>query len=456
MLVVPGLSTSGAEPALVLAPPEVSPEGVRLRWEGGAAGSAYTIQSRGERVDAPWINPLAPFPWPIATPEWLDARPLEAARFYRLIAVPAAERGKVLSSSVLKTYAVSELTFIFLLAGIPLTPEHPVTVHKVLYETVGPLGERLQASGVIAIPQKAGTTWPLVTYQHGTLAKRADAPSASALGEQLLGVAFATSGYVTALPDYLGLGDSAVVHPYHHAQTHGTAAVDMLRATRSFCAGQGTALNDMLFICGYSQGGYAAMALLKEIEQHHPGEFAVTAAATMAGAYDLAGVTTDDFLSERPMPNPYYFGLLLAGYQAVYRLAPSLSDLLAAPYHVTLPPLLDGQHSSAEINAAMPSVPIRVLKPEYMAAFRDDPGHPLRQALRDNDLIRWRPQSLLRLYHCDKDQDVIVANSEAALASFHAAGATQVQLFNPAPGSSHGDCSEPSLVAAKVWFDSLR
>jgi hypothetical protein len=198
------------------------------------------------------------------------------------------------------------------------------------------------------------------------------------------------------------------------------------------------------------------MALLREIEQYHLAEFPVTAAATMAGAYDLSGVTTDDFLSDRPKPNPYYFALLLAAYQEVYRLAPTLADLLTPPYDNTLPPLLDGQHSGSEINAAMPAQPTGVLDPEFLAAFRANPNHPLRQALRDNDLIHWRPQSPLRLYQCDKDADVVPANAEVALASFHAAGAVHVQLINPALGADHGDCSEPSLVAAKTWFDSLR
>jgi hypothetical protein len=43
-----------------------------------------------------------------------------------------------------------------------------------------------------------------------------------------------------------------------------------------------------------------------------------------------------------------------------------------------------------------------------------------------------------------------------ALASFHAQGATQVELLNPQPGADHGGCSRPSLLGAKLWFDSLR
>jgi hypothetical protein len=62
----------------------------------------------------------------------------------------------------------------------------------------------------------------------------------------------------------------------------------------------------------------------------------------------------------------------------------------------------------------------------------------------------------VRLYHCAADQDVIIANSQVALASFQALGATQVQLIDPLPSAGHSGCSEPSLALAKAWFDSLR
>ncbi len=104
----------------------------------------------------------------------------------------------------------------------------------------------------------------------------------------------------------------------------------------------------------------------------------------------------------------------------------------------------------------MPSNPLLILKPEVLAAFRNDPDHPLRLALRDNDLHRWRPTRALRLYHCSGDADVVFANSEVALQSFHQQGATHVQLFNPVPGGSHGDCVYPSLLSALQWLESLR
>ena len=104
----------------------------------------------------------------------------------------------------------------------------------------------------------------------------------------------------------------------------------------------------------------------------------------------------------------------------------------------------------------MPADPVQIFKPEYLTAFITNPRHPLRLALQDNDCYRWRPRAPMRMYHCAGDQDVIIANSQVALATFQSLGATQVVLIDPNPATNHVGCAQPSLLDAKAWFDSLR
>jgi alpha/beta superfamily hydrolase len=429
--------------------------GLRLDWTSAGLGLDYTVQSRdalGE--EGLWVMPFGNQPWPIPFTQWTDVRsPVERARFYRVLAVPASERGKVLSVAAPVTYTRDLIDAIFAGAGIPITSQYDVLGYEVVYETINPKGGRAIASGTLLVPNGTSNTLALASYQHGTITRTNDAP-----GQELLaGVAFATTGYAAVVPNFLGLGQiSEGLHPYHHARSEATACVDMLRAARSLCATNGHPLNGQLFLAGYSQGGHVTMALLRELEAFHTNEFTVTACAPMAGAYDLSGVTLADFLSNRVQPNPYYFPLLLAAYQSVYQLAPTLADLLAPPYNATLPPLLQGNSSGSEINAAMPAVPTRILKPEYLAAFQASANHPFRLALRDNDLYRWKPRAPLRMYHCLGDQDVIFANSQVAFDNFQNLGATQVRLIDPLPTGDHGECVMPSLLDAKAWFDSLR
>jgi hypothetical protein len=447
----------GAEPGpLQITQPERAEEELILRWTDAGPGLAYTVQSRATLREGIWITRSEQRPWPTPGLQWAtdpDVGP--GSLFYRVLALPEATRGRVLSVTALPSLSRFDVAVIFALAEIPVVPQYAVDGYQIVYETLDPQGGRTQASGALLLPQGLEGPLPVVSYQHGTLTRKQDAPSANLL-ERIPGAGFATLGYAVALPDFLGLGDSPGLHPYQHARSQATAGVDLLRAVHTWCAANEIALGGDLFLTGYSQGGHATLALQRELEAYHADEFEVTASAPMAGAYDMSGVTADDFLSGRPMPNPYYLLYLVAAYQAVYGLANSLEELLAEPYASTLPPLLDGETSGSVINAAMPSDPREIFRPEVLAAIQVDPEHPLRLALRDNDLIRWTPESPTRLYHCQGDQDVIFANSLVALASFHERGATQVELMDPDPQAGHGDCALPAFLLVRDWFDSLR
>jgi hypothetical protein len=129
--------------------------------------------------------------------------------------------------------------------------------------------------------------------------------------------------------------------------------------------------------------------------------------------------------------------------------------VLAAPYDKTLPPLLDGSATDATANNAAPAQATKLFNPAFLAALKANPNHPLRAALRDNDLIHWTPRAAMTLYHCSGDMDVLPANSQVALDSFHARGAKQVQLTDPSPGSDHVDCILAASFFAKLWFDTM-
>lgn len=450
-----GVLAGGLPSRLAVATPALETGRTRLSWSIPGQGWTFRVEEAAG-LAGPWT--LAPGGEVGTTRTWLDGRLADAdGRLFRVVAAPPeVNRGRVISVDKTATYPKAQIGFLLMFAGIPLLPAHDVDVYKVVYETVDPWGLPTVGSMALAIPATAGGSWPLLSYQHGTIVLDQDAPSSGLSQEGLLGVVMATSGYVAVSADYLGLGDSPGRHPYHHAASTATCVVDALRAGKSVCSSRSVALSGKLFLAGYSQGGHATLAALRELEARHAAELPVTACAAMAGAADLSGVTLTDALSDRVPPNAYYFPYLLQMLVDLYGIAPSIGDLLVPPYNATLPPLLDGTSGSGAINAAMPSVPNRVLKPEYLAALRADPDHPVRRALRDNDMTGFVPKAPLRLYHCSGDQDVLRANSVVAWERFRAAGATQVELFDPMAGANHGDCAEPALLAAKAWFDLLR
>ena len=402
-------------------------------------------------------GPVPGIAWPQALNEYTDPRPLaEVSRFYRILTPESgAVRGKLLSIQLLQTLSRTDIQILLSLVGVEMPVSNGVHFIKLEYETVGPSGEVTTASGGLAVPAGVPGTFPLVSYQHGTILERSGAPS-SFTTESIIAVSMAASGYVCAAPDYLGLGSSAFpFHPYHHAKTEASAVVDMLRASRNYASLSNISLNGKVFLLGYSQGGHATLAAHRAIEQLPAREFDLVASAPGAGAYDLSGVTLTDSLSSRQPPNPYYFAYLVTAYQRIYQIAPSVASLFRPPYNVQIPPLLDGFHTSEDLNNTMPRIPTESMDPTLLAQVRADPEHPFRKALRENDLLDWSPVAPIQLYHCTGDQDVLYANSEVALARLRANGGKSVELVNRGP-MDHGGCVISALLGAKEWFDSLK
>ena len=444
------------EPNPIRASLVAGPAGFELEWNPADEGQVYTLQARDQLTRRPWLPVPLDQPWPIdATRVSLPDPTGAASQFYRLLAVSRADRGKILSSSSLGTLSPIFINILLRSAGIPVTAQYGAEVVKIHYETIAPWGGPTLASGVIVLPQGAPGSLPIVSYQHGTVMATNDVPSAN-LEQRMPGIGFASLGYAVVMPDFLGLGESPGFHPYHHARSEATAAVDLLRAARAWCDAAGVALGDRLFLCGYSQGGHATMALHRELETYHSDEFTVTASAPMAGAHDLSGITLDDFLSGRELPNPYYVAYLLAAYQEVYELFDAWSDWLLPPYDETLPPLLEARASGGSINLEMPADITKLLQPEALAAMQTDPEHPLRRALRDNDVHQWLPRAPVRMFHCQADADVPYLNSVVARDTMLALGATAVEWVDPQPAANHGECVLPAFLATMDWFESLR
>ena len=445
-----------APPTVVLTHALRTGNAYQLEWSSSPADFQFTVETRENLTAAQW-QPVPGVTWPITNTTVLLPNSALVDSFFRIRAVPnPANRGAVVAVTQTATLPAFQIQLLLGLQGITsITPRNGVRFYQVRYETVDAHGFKTQASGGLAVPDVAGGAFPLISYQHGTVTQREDVPSRLNT-EGFLGAVLASLGYVATLPDYLGLGDSPGIHPYHHAESEATATIDLLRAARTWCSSNSVSLNTKLFLTGYSEGGHATLAAMRAIEARHTNEFKLTAVVGGAGAYDLAGITSDEILQKSPSPNPYYLAYLLNAYVDVYGLASSLSDLFVAPYAATVPPLLDGTHDSTAINSALPTIAANMLRPEYFDDFKLRPDHPLRVALRANSLIEWTPRAPLRLYHCAGDKDVPPGNTQIAYDSFVARGATQVERFDPLPAANHSGCVEPTLLAALAWFESLR
>jgi dienelactone hydrolase len=106
-----------------------------------------------------------------------------------------------------------------------------------------------------------------VSWQHGTTTQRSEVPSKPTPDEGVVAsLVFAGHGYLLAAPDYLGLGTSEGRHPYYHAESTAASVVDLLRAARRLAEARDLAWPEPLFLTGFSQGGHASIAALRELE----------------------------------------------------------------------------------------------------------------------------------------------------------------------------------------------
>lgn len=374
--------------------------------------------------------------------------------------IPATDdfRGEIISYELLHHYTLAQ-TDSALASYDPALLSYPndyeIEIYKVLYKTIDADDNEVQASGAIVIPVNNEIKFPLCLYDHGTVVMRDEVPSRES-EEILIGIAYACGGYVAALPDYLGMGDSPGLHPYCHAKTEASASVDILRAARNLCVEKQIQLNAQLFIFGYSQGGHAAMATTKDIQENHADEFTITASAPMSGPYDMSGAQTDFVLQDDPYGAPFYLPYLMFAYNEIYNMYDAPSDFLIAPYDQTLPPLFDGYHEGWEIDNAMPAVPKLIIKPEVLDDFMNNPENPFRLALIQNDLTNWKPTISMIMYYCTADELVNYQNAINAQNAFIANGSTTTAIYQPSASASHTDCAEPCFIFARNTFDALK
>jgi pimeloyl-ACP methyl ester carboxylesterase len=331
--------------------------------------------------------------------------------------------------------------------------KYDATYYKFLYKTTYK-GQLIQVSGLLGVPLNTPSAPALLSAQHGTMFRQAEAPSNfpnTFTGFEL----FASAGFITVIPDFIGLGASSnVVQPYYDKATSARTVVDMLKAAQYFLQQQSIATNKKLFLIGYSEGGYVTMAAQQEIETNPAHQLTLTAAAEGAGGYDLPGMLSG-ITTATSYTTPSFLALLLNGYNVTYGWNRPLTDFFQSPYAARIPSLLDGTKARADIDAQLTTNPAALFTPAFYTALGSASGElVLKQQLADNSFSNWVPRSPTRLYHGTADESVFYQTSASTYARFQAAGATNV-TFIPIPGGTHGTSILPMMADALPWLQAL-
>ncbi|HWG77996.1 MAG TPA: hypothetical protein VN660_14560 [Steroidobacteraceae bacterium] len=300
---------------------------------------------------------------------------------------PAPTRGMLLGTPTLEQYlpAATLLTLAQGVTGQPLlglagTPVCDVAVYHVEYHTIGAANESTTASGALMVPAGSGAgctgARPIVLYAHGTTTERqfnianlADPQNAEGL---LLATFFASHGDIVVAPNYAGYDTSTLLyHPFLVAAQQSADMIDALTAARSalpVLTAPSTSDGGKLFVTGYSQGGYVALAT--ERAMRAAGQ-TVTAASGMSGPYALAAFVDAEFYGQVSMGAPVVGTLLFTGYQHAYgNIYSSPTDVFSSPYASNIDSLLPNTQSRSQLYA-------QGLLPEYafFSATAPDPTY---------------------------------------------------------------------------------
>jgi hypothetical protein len=237
-------------------------------------------------------------------------------------------------------------------------PPCTVNVYHMQYETVGGQAEATSASGAIMVPTGLDPSCqgarPVLLYAHGTSTGKAyniaDLTSGNNSEAILLAAVFAARGYVVVAPNYAGYDTSALpYHPYLVAAQQSHDMMDALTAARSAFSSVGASASSKLFVSGYSQGGYVALATLRAMQAAGT---TVTAAAPMSGPYALSAFGDAIFMGEVNGSAVINFTLAAASYQHAYgNIYTNTTDVFSPQYAANIASLLPSDMTNSQLYA---------------------------------------------------------------------------------------------------------
>jgi hypothetical protein len=312
--------------------------------------------------------------------------------------------------------------------------------YKIPYTTRDEKGDEVKSSGLFVIPPKLhAQVVPLgglsmVSDDHGTIFANRDAPSVvgdnngAPDGSAILLTSI--GGFATLQPDYIGFGDSNDhYHPFVQKDSLANATVDFIKQVKVFAGENNITLNNQLFLTGYSEGGYAAMATLKKIEEEQLTDLTVSMAAPMAGPYAVKQIA-DAVLSQPKLVVPSFMANVGYAYAKTYN--KELSSIINEPYASALPTLFNGDLNRTQIDPKLTIATTGekgLFNQSLVSDYFTNENNWFKEAALENDLYNWAPQTPLRLLHCEGDTVIPYGISQLTEGTMNKMGAASVSLL---------------------------
>jgi len=333
--------------------------------------------------------------------------------------------------------------------------KNAVKLYRVTYSSVVPErgNKPIVATGLVAVPDIVGTSFPMVSYQHGTVYGKQEVPSFpdKSPETQLMLAQFAGQGYIVIGADYFGMGLSKEPEGYMVKASHQQATYDMLLASRAVLADLKLS-NTKLFIGGWSQGGFITMAFLEKLEA---AGVKIDAAATASAPVDVQ-VVLNGFLSfPRKNDAAWVNSLFILSSFAFenYYGVPGLSRSLFNDEYYDL---ARRAYLREPFNVAdVPTDLHKLIKPDYFnAQFFAESAYG--KLVAQTQAYRWVIKSPVRNYYGEADEAIAVGVGQLAMTYQRAMGNGNPVIEAVSTGQTlHRGTYATAVPQWKKWFDGL-
>ena len=338
--------------------------------------------------------------------------------------------------------------------------KYGLDIYKVDYKTLL-FGEPIEASGLVVLPQY-DSLFPILSFQNGTNTCHKNTPSENTSGLIVSMISkIASYGYIIAFPDYIGYGSSDfIVHPYLHRESSNNSVIDLLHATQELIDEISEAPNASgdLFLMGYSQGGWATVSALKELETIPSTNLHVVAAAAGAGAYKLMDMA-EFILESDEYPSPYFLPFFIESHHFNGILDQSLDVYFKEPYATYIPQFFSGSYCNSDLSAEFSKRVRDVITDDLVENFEhDDKFSVLRNDLKNNSIEAWKLNTPLRLFHSNGDKSIPALQTTTFYHNLNNLSdenqMVELNILNDTLG--HDDAFLNWGIDALLWFEDVR
>ena len=334
-----------------------------------------------------------------------------------------------------------------------------IDIYKIVYKTTIK-GNTINASGLVCVPKTPGS-YPVLSFQNGTNTVNSEAPSLNPDNYlyQLVEI-IASMKYIVVIADYPGFGASSQIpHPYLIAEPTVRSVIDMLYAVKELAESElpGITQKNEYYLLGYSQGGWATLALHKAIELNYSSDFNLKASACGAGPYDI-NLLMQGILNQTTYPMPVYLGYILNAYTSYNQFTNPVSDIFNEPYASRNSSLFNGLLTSDAINAQLTTSISALVTPAFLAGYATSPNYAsVRNALKNNSVSAWNTLSPVLLIQGGSDTQVNPVSTQNMYTAMIQAGTTTANCKKVIlPGFDHSDGIAPCMARGFLFLDSVR